>query len=310
MNGDTDLEALGSRRGVVVGYDGSYPSQRALDLAAREALRRGVGLTVATAVPSLEKGPAGAMPRLARRTTGDSGVASRRGAARARQVSPDLVVEALTREEGAAGMLVELSWWAELLVVGTRGHGDVGGALLGSVAFAVTAHAHCPVLVVDGSGHVMPGPGHPILVGVDGSEAAAAALRYAADLAAEVSAPLTVATVWRCTTQDTWIAAYGADFDVAERIRATAERTAAGAVDQAIRWHPTLTVHAEVVDGIPGHALPDLARDHALVVVGSRGRGGFAGLLLGSVSHAVIHRAPCPVLVVRPVGHGRRAGGH
>jgi nucleotide-binding universal stress UspA family protein len=302
MNGFDDGRELDHPHGIVVGYDGSGPSERAVDWAAAEAARRGVPLTVASAVDfsGLVGKSERRVPWLSRHPSDGLTETVWRGAARARRVAPGLDVRVAIRTDGAAGMLVELSWWAELVVVGTRGHGEVAGAILGSVAFAVTTHARCPVTVVSGTGVVMPGPEHPILVGVDGSPEARAALEYAATLASGRSAPLTVATVWRCTVADAWVTAYGsADFDASEEAGATAAEVNAEAVDEVRDSFPDLEVRSLVVVGVPGHVLADLGRSHALVVVGSRGRGGFGGLLLGSVSHAVIHQASCPVIVVR-----------
>jgi nucleotide-binding universal stress UspA family protein len=284
--------------GVVVGYDGSGPAEHAVDWAAAEAARRGVPLVVATAfdVTGLVAGmDAAALPD----DVGELAEVAAGGATRARRVAPGLEVREVARPDGAAGMLVELSRRAELVVVGKRGHGEVAGVLLGSVAFAVTAHARCPVAVVQGASRVPPGPERPVLVGVDGSAESLLALEYAADLAAAVGAALTVVTAWRCTTADTRVTSHTAAVDVMEQVRARAREVATGAAEAARARHPGLVVRAEVLIGLPGPVLADLAAEHALLVVGGRGRGGFAGLLLGSVSHAVIHRSPCPVVVVR-----------
>jgi nucleotide-binding universal stress UspA family protein len=289
-------------RGIVVGYDGSAPSAHAVDWAAAEAARRGVPLTVASAVDftGLVGGPGSGTPWLSRRAEDGLAETARRGAARARRHAPGADVREAVRTEGAAGMLVELSWTAELVVVGTRGHGEVAGAVLGSVAFAVTAHARCPVAVIAGTDVALPGPGRAVLAGVDGSAEAAAALAYAADLAAGVGAPLTVVTAWRFTAADAFLSAAGGDVDLTDETHELAgrvNRTAAGTVR---RLHPGLVVRSELVVGVPGHVLAERGRRHALTVVGSRGHGGFRSLLLGSVSHAVIHQATTPVIVVRP----------
>jgi nucleotide-binding universal stress UspA family protein len=303
MNGDAAFEALTRPRGIVVGYDGSGPAEHAVDWAAAEAARRGVPLTVASAFDVTGLVGDTDTPPLPSEV-GELAEVARQGALRARRGAPGLDVREVARPDGAAAMLVELSCWAELVVVGKRGHSEVAGALLGSVAVAVTAHAQCPVAVVQGASHVMPGPERPLLVGVDGSAESLLALEYAADLAARTRAALTVATAWRCTTVDTWAgarAAHAADGYVVTETRSRASEVATNAVEAARARHPGLVVKAEVLIGLPGPVLSSLAGDHALLVVGSRGRGGFTGLLLGSVSHAVIHRSPCPVIVVRPV---------
>lgn len=302
MSDCLDIRELDHPRGIVVGYDGSAPAERALDWAAAEAARRGVPLTVASAVDNDEivGGPGARVPRPGRHVTKGVGELVRRGAERARRTAPDLEVREATRTDGAAAMLVELSWWSELVVVGTRGRGEVAGAVLGSVAFAVAEHARCPVAVV--TEHAAPDPEPAVLVGVDGSPESRAALHYAADLAAGRSAPLTVATAWRGSPADAWVMALGSfDFDVSEEAGDLAAEVNADAVADARGRHPALEVRPRIVMGEPADVLADLARRHVVLVVGSRGHGGFQGLLLGSVSHAVIQTSPCPVLVVRPI---------
>jgi nucleotide-binding universal stress UspA family protein len=305
-------EKLDHPHGIVVGFDGSGPSGHAVDWAAGEAARRGVPLTVASAIEfsGLISRPGQTTPWLSRSAASAVNETARLGAVRAQKAAPRLEVRVATRTAGPASMLVELSWWADLVVVGTRGHGEVAAAVLGSVAFAVAAHARCPVAVVSGAGYVLAGVEHPILVGVDGSAEAQAALHYAADLAAGLSSPLTVTTVWRSSAADAWAMTYGGvDAEVVEAAGETAAKVNAAAVDEARLRHPTLDVRPQVVVGIPGRAIADLGRANALIVVGSRGRGGFGGLLLGSVSHAVIRQAVCPVIVVRPlVEPGRSTG--
>jgi nucleotide-binding universal stress UspA family protein len=273
-------------RGLVVGYDGSEAAGAAVDWAAAEAARRGVPLTVAAAAGVV--GLDGAVHAVAPSgtTPGPGAEVARRGADRARRAAPGVDVRAATHREGAAGMLVELSSWAELLVVGSRGHGEAVSALLGSVARAVCAHARCPVVVVRDADHPLPGPRHAVLVGVDGSAESDFALRYAAGWAAAVAATLTVLTV-----------SPGGLVDSAE----LAAKTNAKAADAAQEAYPDLEVRRHVLVGTPADMIAELGRGHALVVVGSRGGGGFRGLLLGSVSRAVVHRASCPVVIVRRV---------
>lgn len=144
-------------RGLVVGYDGSAHSEAAVDWAAMEAGRRGTGLTVLFAAdsPGLPAGPALPIPDLlewAREV-------AQGGAVRARKAEVD--VEIVARSGSPARALVEASMTAELVVTGSRGHGGLAGALLGSVAFSVTAHAHCPAVVVRGDESTLAGPGPP-----------------------------------------------------------------------------------------------------------------------------------------------------
>jgi nucleotide-binding universal stress UspA family protein len=302
MNRD---EATTERRGIVVGYDGSEHSRFALDWAAAEAARRGVPLTVASAldvaVPIQGFGTTTWLHREAGQVFAGP---AHLGAVEAHRAWPQLRIHEVSRAESAVHLLVELSAAAELVVVGSRGHGEVAGRALGSVARAVSARAHCPVTVIPAPAFAHPGPRHAVLVGVDGSGEARSALRYAAALAAGADAPLTILTVVKPAAADTWVQAYGsADFEDADLAADRAAAVAAAAADEAGRRHPGLEIRRHVVTGTPAEILADASRSHAVVVVGgSRERGRFAVLLLGSVRRALIQRASCPVAVVPPAG--------
>ncbi|MEU8047910.1 universal stress protein [Micromonospora echinofusca] len=211
---------------------------------------------------------------------------------------PGLTVEVRQVAGGPGATLVEESRRAELVVVGSRGLGGFAGLLLGSVGTQVAAHAHCPVLVVRPAEEPIPVAG-PVLVGVDGSESAELAVGYAADEATRRGDGLVLVHV---QPPDGDGAADGAtrtpDAESAELL-ATAEAAVRGS-------HPGLAVEARVLRAPKAEqALVEASADAALVVVGSRGRGGFAGLLLGSVSQALVQHSHCPVLVARPYGHAR-----
>lgn len=284
---------------VVVGYDGSAQARAAVQWAAQEAVRRAASLHVAYAADYPGPVAPSWLPEEAVRSA--ASVAAE-GAEHARAAAPGLEVTRSTSIGSPAGVLVDESRRASLLVVGTRGHGELLGALLGSVAFAVSAHAPCPVVVVRGDATARPGPDAPVVVGVDGSAEADQALRFAADTAADTGAPLVVTAAWRPPAGEVWEAAAWTT-RVSENLGDAAERAARDmtvrAEAAALDAHPGLAVRREVVPGPAGRVLADLSAGAGLVVVGARGRGGFAGLLLGSVSHAVIHGATCPVAVVR-----------
>lgn len=184
--------------------------------------------------------------------------------------------------------LIEASREAGLLVIGTRGLGRVAGALLGSVAFAVAARAECPVIVVKADPTTRPvGPRHHVVVGTDGSPQSAAAVVFAAERAATASAALEIVT---CTGEHPAVDA--------DRVRASAATVARSAADQVSSAYRDLVVTTRVEDAAAERILVDASVDAGMVVVGTRGRGAFPGLLLGSVSHAVIYGAHCPVAVV------------
>lgn len=291
--------------GVVVGFDGSAPSTAALDWAAAEAARRGLPLKVVLAV---ELGSALPMPM-------DSGapwaMAKIEGAARevladaverARKTDPGLVVESSLVIDTAAAALVAASRSAVLVVVGNRGHGDFVGTLLGSVAFGVTAHAQCPVAVVRGGSMRVPGPDAPVVVGVDGSASADAAVDEAADLAERADAQLKVVAAYQVPVTGwvgvtPWLDVYP-ETELADAAAGTAKEVLVQARERIRRNHPDLGVEFIAVRARPADALADRSRTAGVVVVGSRGRGGFRSLILGSVSRGLVHVAESPVLVV------------
>jgi nucleotide-binding universal stress UspA family protein len=224
----------------------------------------------------------------------------------------------------AAGVLVELSADYGLAVVGTRGRGGFTERLLGTVSSALPAHAQCPVVVVPlraennrGVSWNVPGESggsadteaaavasgageirdvRRIVVGVDGSPQAERALHHAIAQAKAWGAELTAVTgvpvgnagmlAWLPSTIDREqvLADIGAGMDVI--------------IDRFEAENPGLRIRRIVLDGTGAELLTEFSTASDLIVVGSRGRGGFRGLLLGSTSQAVLHHSACPVLVV------------
>lgn len=289
------------RRTVVVAYDGSSGSASALSWAAIEAASQGARLRVVFAA-DVVGGLFGTPTELAEDARETGRRVTEEGAARARGAAPStagLVVETEVRLSSPTSVLVEASEEADLLVVGSQGRGAVAGALLGSVAASVASRAACPVVVVRGDAERRPGPGLPVLVGVDGSDGAGPALRFAAATAARCGAPLKVIAAW--TSPELVSPGYGGvvGAELVEHARRYARDSADAAADAGRSTHPDLDVQVEVVRRRAAAALTSASADAAMVVVGARGHGRVAGLFLGSVSHATIHRASCPVVVVR-----------
>ena len=207
---------------------------------------------------------------------------------------PGLRVEVRQVAGGPGATLVEESRRAELVVVGSRGVGGFAGLLLGSVGAQLAQHGHCPVLVVRPAEQPIPVDG-PVLVGVDGSESAAYAVALAADEADRRDAELVLTHV-RAPERGAPAPEVAAEATTAERAEAAELLGAAAA--RIREAHPELRVtERPVVAASPETALRDASADASLVVVGSRGRGGFTGLLLGSVSQALVQHAHCPVLI-------------
>jgi nucleotide-binding universal stress UspA family protein len=139
-----------------------------------------------------------------------------------------------------------------------------------------------------------------IVVGIDGSEAARHALARAADEAALRGARLTIICAWQIppTVFDPGFAPV-LDQATLDAFRKNAEKLVNEAVAEVERAQPSVPCDGEVLEGQPAEVLLERANDASLIVVGNRGRGGFASLLLGSVSQQVVQHAPCPVLVIR-----------
>jgi len=135
-----------------------------------------------------------------------------------------------------------------------------------------------------------------VAVGVDGSEGAAKALAFAAEEARLRGATLRVVQAWSVPPVTTLTYVPAELFDDA---RLEAERELDQQVTAALGFEPHVVVDKRLVEGPPAQALLEQSGDVVLLVVGSRGRGGFGGLVLGSVSTQVVHHATCPVTVVR-----------
>lgn len=273
---------------IVVGFDGSGDACQALDWAADQALRTGTPLRVVIA-----RGDLYTLSDWADQWT--RGLAEERLDLASKQLAEHGLHDAdLVISDGiAAAVLVEESVAAGYVVIGRDGRGPIMEGLMGSVRQHVTRHARCPVVVV----HDAEAPGAKVVVGVDGSAQSLAALEFALDVAAPQISDVEVVY---CPETGDWFS--GSDqLDPAPEIRAAIEARHALVREQvraAGRARGADLVFRKL-DERPGRALIDASRGSRLVVVGSRGRGGFRELLLGSVSADVVRHAHCSVAVVR-----------
>ncbi|MDG4802056.1 universal stress protein [Micromonospora sp. WMMD980] len=279
---------------ILVGYDGSTDASVALDWALDEAGRSGRPVRLAYVFEWLTVagwiGP-GVAPGIwpdenARREVEEL---VRKAAADAAAERPGVTVHGEVFDGPPALVLQERSAEAGVLVLGSRGHGGFGGLLAGSTAVSVTAHAHCPVVVVRDGRAVTSGP---VVVGSDGSDSALRALGFAMERAAQRDVPLRVLRVWSPPG--------GSPVDFDPEDVAANERTAVEA--ELTPWRETFPDVPVEISAVPGSAaslLVEASGSAQLVVVGSRGRGGLGGMLLGSVSQQLIQHAHCPVAVVR-----------
>lgn len=291
-------------RTVVVGIDGSDSALETARWAADEAARRhsrirlvhAFGWTTEVVVghPALGEQRRDVLLDHARRHLAAA-------AAAAAERAPGVTVEQELVVGHPIAVLVAESRHAELLVIGDRGLGRIGGLLLGSVAMALASHGQCPVVVARGAEEELTASA-PVVVGIDGSPVSERALAFAYEEAALCGAPLVAVHTWLDLVADPAVGLL-MDWEAieAEEQAVLGERLAGWA-----QKYPDVPVRRVVTRDGPTHALLTEAAGARLMVVGTRGRGGFAGLLLGSVSHAVLHRSPCPVAVVRPEEPGER----
>jgi len=310
MSGETGSTESPDSRRIVVGYSGRDGSEPALDWAVETALREDRPLTILHCydlahVPVLGPAPPDQQSELIA-DAADEVVAG--AVERAALVLGRAKVTGSSILGGAAGELVTASETAHLVVTGSHGRGRLLGGLLGSTSYTVTAHARCPAVVVRGEASLHPDVEHRVVVGVDDSEVALHALDRAAEVAAGAGAPLHLVraihpSVDLHTQPELGPMVYGEAYAIdharfADELRGYAADATAELVERVSRAHPALEVTFEVVEDSPGLAIARVGAGAGLVVVGSRGRGGFAGMLLGSVSHTVIHHATSPVMVV------------
>ncbi|WP_448071006.1 universal stress protein [Georgenia yuyongxinii] len=283
---------------VVVGVDGSEASLAAVDWAVAEARRTGWRLHIvcAYALPSFTAASLDGGYAAMDDTAIQQGAQAVVDEAVARTAGSGLVVTSALETGDPAGVLMDLSREASLVVVGTRGGGGFTDRLLGTVSSALPAHAHCPAVIVpvrEGRSYM---PVRRIVVGVDGSDSAKVALRRAVNEAALWDAELTAVAAVPIATGAGAMAWLPATVDREEVLADVREglgvAVAAAVGDRQVR------VRQHALDGNAAALMAEFSTAVELVVVGTRGRGGFAGLLLGSTSQAVLHHAAAPVMVV------------
>ena len=292
---------------VLVGVDGSAASLHALDWAAGEAITHGLALQMVCsyALPSFTAASLDGGYAALDDTAIQEGARAVLAEARVRAQSRGVRASGSIATGDAAGVLVEMSRTARLAVVGTRGRGGFADRLLGTVSSALPAHAFCPTVVVPmraqtGADDPEPPPPSPvrrIVVGVDGSAASDLALRRAIREAKAWGAELTAVAGVPLGSGASALAWLPAAVDH-EAVLADVAEGLAVVVERALIDNPGVEIRRHVLDGTGAALLTEFSTATDLVVVGSRGRGGFVGLLMGSTSQAVLHHAACPVMVV------------
>jgi nucleotide-binding universal stress UspA family protein len=289
---------------IVVGLDGSDAGHAALRWAIEEAALRSAVVRVVHAwmVPVMAS-PIGVLPVSVDHDELQASAADQLRSwvedAKAAVPHHDVAMEAATVEGSPAAALIEASAEADLLVLGGRRHGAFAGLLLGSVSHQCTHHATCPVALIPADPERLPWAGRPVVVGIDGSDIATSALVWAAEEAGRREVPLHVVHAWDAPYLSPPGAIVAVNREAIDRdSHKLLDEIVDGVVSRATHRPPS--VEKLSVPEAPGRALVEAGEDASLVVVGTRGRGGFAGLLLGSVSQHVIHHAPGPVVVIPP----------
>ncbi|GEE00963.1 universal stress protein [Gordonia spumicola] len=284
---------------ILVGVDGSEASTDAVTWAARAAAVEHLPLKIVAAYTSTtsDYAPGLVIPQDvidAIRTEATKAVQT--AAETARAEVPGIDLSGSIVEGDAARVVLELGAQAQTIVLGTRGFGSVKGLFLGSVSTNVAAHAKGRVVIVP---HGALGGDGPVVVGVDDSAISDPAVAEAYRQADLRSRPLVAVHTWTPLDAD---ALHGFGLDEAEidemsrqAVEAVAERMAGYGQD-----YPDVDVQRVVIPEEPAKAILDASGEAAsLIVMGSRGRGGFTGLLLGSRSQKVLHHAKVPVMIVR-----------
>jgi nucleotide-binding universal stress UspA family protein len=211
-------------------------------------------------------------------------------------VYPSLDVTAVLKKGSPVELLLEESHRAHTIVLGSRGTGGFENLLIGSTTLHVVAHATCPVVAVPSPAD-KENPRHGVVVGADGSELSEAAVGYAFETASEVGEKLTAIHAWHDPTRTGVGMMMPITYDSAELVKE--ERLVLA--ESLAGWQekfPDVVVERKVVLGHPVPTLVTHAANARILVVGCRGRGAVSSLILGSVSHGVLHHATGPVAVV------------
>lgn len=292
---------------VVAGFDGSPESRQAVRWAAREAVTRHADLRIVRVFspPLMELTrlhlPGATISVESLRAEAQQDVDE--AADECRRELPRLVVKAEVRLGHAPTVLADAAATAELLVLGPHHLSRTYAVLLGSTSAELARKSAAPVVVVRGEREAQRAQGVPagldrVVVGVDGSATSVHAIGFAFDLASRHRARLIAMLAWNespggLSPGRAWQLDWA---DVDDACRRELAEALAGWEER----YPDVVVQREVTTAqLPAQALLTAAQDADLLVVGSHGRGAVRSILLGSVSHVVMHYAPCPVAIVR-----------
>lgn len=293
------MPSRNARLGIVVGVDDSSSAKAAVQWAARDAELRNIPLTIVHAFsPGMATWLDMPLPPGLARWHQDHGHRLIDDAlkiiAETSQRGGPAEVHSELLEAAAVPALIDLSNDAELMVTGNRGSGTWASRPLGSVSTGLIRHADCPVAIIRDEKAFFQHPSHaPVLVGVDGSPASELATAIAFDEASRRHVGLMALHAWSDADVSEWP---GIDWPATQSM---AEQVLAERLAGWQEQYPDVCVHRVVAHDQPARRLVERARDAQLVVVGSRGRGGYPGMLVGSVSETVAQLAQVPLIVAR-----------
>lgn len=289
-------------KSIIVGYDGTDASDLAVQWATEAAVSRGLPLKVVcvwTLPPSdLGMGSGAAFDgQLVDAIQDEAGLILDKGLRLAQETAAAVDVNGEVMPGPAAGTLVDLADKAAIVVLGSHGRGGFAGLLLGSVSRQVAAHVTCPAVIVRPA---QDPDSREIVVGVDGSESSLHALEFAFEVASRRGSTVRLLHTWEVPPIGaiTGVPAF-APPELLDDLESAEMRTVSEALSGYAEEYPDVQVTQDILRGSPVGALREASEKAAMIVVGSRGRGGFTGLLLGSVSHSIAHHAKCTVAVVR-----------
>ncbi|MFG1912292.1 universal stress protein [Kribbella sp. NPDC048928] len=299
MDGSGRLRALHDQE-IVVGYDGSPAGDAAARWAADAAEHFGQRMRLVHVIPGpVPRRAGGAAVALGADVLGRAAERLLDKACRDLRLDhPGLAVDDEVLIGDPVPRLLRMATGSALLVLGSRGLGELRDLAEASVMAQIATHAACPVVVVPA--HWTPrAAGHrEAVVGVDGSAESWNAIAFAFEFAEQTGASVRAVLAWHDATStgpgDMLFPVQDVDALREDSAALLAEAVAGQVVD-----HPDVKVTERLVRGTPAKVLEAESHGAELLVVGSRGRGRIRGLLLGSVSRAVLHHATCPVAVVR-----------
>jgi nucleotide-binding universal stress UspA family protein len=291
-----------THRPIVVGYDGSPPSEAALQWAARAADRQGRSLTILHAAERITyTQDAGSGLWKSDEVLAEAKEVAQFGADKVAEAFPDLTVETASSLFSAKVALGEASTHASMVVLGSHGRGRIGTLLLGSTAYTIAGYSRCPVVIVRDGESALPGPDLPVVVGTNSTGGSQRAVETAIEVAREWGSPLVLATTWAPAPPDPWDrgpAGYNSAAEASADYEAKAHEANAKILEEVGSQEQDLTVGGKVLEGHPVDALARASEESGLLVLGTRGHGTMAGSILGATSLGVLHQATAPIMIV------------